>query len=301
MREKNISLLFEKHRLRQNGLNACLTLLELAEFVQQHRGITLSIQGGNQFFETRLLFKQNEVNALLESLANRHPGLIDATLYNELASEWRTLERHWPRDDAFGNFLIHCHYLSAVLKAISDIANLTGHDDIDELHQRVATLALRKVPAMIECIAQSRGLAVHMVSTQDYDTRFIQRLQYLGKTMLDDHIQILQELQNIDTALTAQHPKNPGSASITSRLQQTIIEMKAQLLSEACYDQLRKYSQSLEHLYTKNTGISPSSDYIFSRATHIISAHYQTITKVIRGLHYSTDPDLSSWINIGSC
>lgn len=301
MREKNISLLFEKHRLRQNGLNACLTLLELAEYVQQHRGITLGIQGGNQFFETRLLFKQNEIDELLHSLANRHPGLIDATLYNELASEWGILERHWPRDDAFGNFLIHCHYLNAVLKAVGDITNLSGHDDIDELHQRVASLALRKVPAMIESIAQSRGLAVHIVSTQDYDPRFIQRLQYLSKTMLDDHIQILQELQNIDAALSAQCPKAYGKPTTPSHLQQTIIEMKTQLLSDACYDQLRKYSQSLDHLQAKNTGISPSSDYIFTRATHIISAHYQAITKVIRGLHFSTDPDLSSWINIGSC
>lgn len=298
MNPTNISQMFEKHRRRQKGLHACTTLLELIELIQQHRGITLATHAGNHFFETRLPRKQADIENCLQQFKEAFSPMIDPSDCSELTSEWRTIERHWPKTDAFNNFLIHSHYISRIQRQVSVLVTQSGHDDVSGLHQRLANLTLRKLPEMIESVAQSRGLAVYIASTSDFDNRFLQRLHYLRQSLLDNHFELMQELQNIDQYLLDKKKRSTSTTdSIQQQLQLQANFLKSHLLADACYDQLHKYTRHLNHLSTDIEAETITPDDLFRTATEIITALYQTITKVTRGLHFSADSDLSSWIS----
>ncbi|ARU55028.1 MAG: hypothetical protein MI864_10055 [Pseudomonadales bacterium] len=289
MNDQSIALLFEKHKLRQAGLDIALELLELTELIQQHRGYTLAVLGGNNFFESRVVFKSREIDRHLQSIKVKlpvyshaqadHPSSLREKQIKALTNEWLTISQHWRKDSAFECFLLHSHFINQVLKLIWDVAEVTGHLDVSVQHNQLVLLGLRKIPELIENIAQSRGLGVHIVSTPVRDDRILSRLDYLSQSIVDAHIQIVEELKGLNHDLSG--------------------ELKNKLLSEQCYDQLLDYTKRLMALPGNQQHNPKTADLLFAQATRIITLQYEIARKTIRSLNYSMEPAMQSWVGFG--
>ncbi len=167
-------------RLRQEqGLEASYQLLELVRLVQQHRGVSSAILGGNENQRNQLRSIANDIDArvmLLQKspLLNLHKGWRCST------KKWYDLRGNRSQIEVLENFENHCDLLAEFLMLIQEITDYSGLTSCsNKEHREIARKIFSQLPVLIENLGQLRALSTHAAASTECITAFRLHLQFL--------------------------------------------------------------------------------------------------------------------------
>ncbi len=267
---------YARHQIRQQGLDLCKVLLELIQNLQQHRGATLAVLGGDHFFETRIQALEPHILKALRTLDRQSTQFLDPLDWRRLYSEWFTVHRQWRQDSAIHNFELHTHLIQEVQKQLWAVATRSGHADQDLNQQQAARLTLQDLPQLMEHVAQFRGLATHAAAGGVCDPEFRVRLEYLNREISRQFQSLEQAMihqETLDTRLGRQHPLLFDSLERWGKLHRRI---------------------EVEILAVEVVQTSP--DALFAEVSLLISNLYGLTLTGVRQLRTSLDTDIQQWI-----
>lgn len=252
----------------------CQILVQLTVHLQQHRGTTLAILGGDDFFEPRLAAIKKHIVEDLQLLQKQRKQMIDEMTWQNLCSEWFTVNHHWRQDTALQNFELHTHLIQQLLKLFKGFYNSPLFEHLDTLHQPIAKLSLTELPEFLETAAQIRGIGTHELAASTMDAYFNDRLKFLCRYFT-------RSIQHIEQAYDLEDAIHAGSQWM-----------------EIC-NAWEKTVASLAAIGEKKPGSIPA-DQFFSETSHIIYYIQQCMKLGLKRLNNATDQAIKHWIEGGS-
>ncbi|ABC33012.1 conserved hypothetical protein [Hahella chejuensis KCTC 2396] len=267
---------YERHQARQRCLELSQQLLELITHIQQHRGATLAILGGDDFFEIRLAAIKPYVLKDLQEVQRLRGELISDESWQSLCAEWFTVNYHWRQDSAFHNFELHTHLIQQLLKLYKDFLNGPLFEHLDISHQPVARLTLNELPELMETAAQIRGIGTHCLASGAKEKAFVDRLGFLSRyfTQSSHHI---SGQYDVDELLQAGQPWYK--------------------LGDIWLGIERRITQELT---PGRTGEGLLADQFFSDSSQLVFQAKQYVKAGLKRLKSATDRELETWINSSS-
>ncbi|MES2151519.1 MAG: response regulator [Pseudomonadota bacterium] len=140
------------------GLASVMRLHRMIQLVQQHRGVSAGLLGGDGALAARVASKDAEVGAAQRALEDSlTPALAQQARWREIGADWRALHADglsWPLGL---NLRKHDEIIARMLLFVSDIADssaLTLDIDLDSYYL-IDTLA--KLPGFTEQLGQTRA------------------------------------------------------------------------------------------------------------------------------------------------
>ncbi len=199
MSASKIRLAYERHQERQRCLDLSSQLLELITHIQQHRGATLAILGGDEFFETRLAAIKPRVLESLQGVQQLRGNFLNNHTWENLCAEWFTVNYHWRQDNAFHNFELHTHLIQQLLRAFKDFNDSEMFQNLDKSNTSLAKLALCDFPELMETGAQIRGIGTHCLASGNRDKVFVDRLGYLCRyfSRSTEHLDAIHDMDSL--------------------------------------------------------------------------------------------------------
>jgi hypothetical protein len=273
MNASNIRLAFERHQQRQKCLNLCGQILDLITHIQQHRGATLAILAGDDFFETRLNAIKPRVLKNLQDVQALRTDFITNNTWETLCAEWFTVNNHWRHDNAFHNFELHTHLIQQLLKLFRDFCDSPIFQNLENNHARLAKLTLQELPELMETTAQIRGIGTHCLVSGDSDKVFTDRLGFLKRyfSRITDH---LNAVYPMDKLLADQSP---------------------------WYEIMTSWSTIESQLSSGLKGSSNlTADSFFNDSSLLVFQTKQCIKIGIKRLKNATDTNIQEWIQSSS-
>ena len=273
MTAKNIKVAFERHQQRQKCLILCNQILDLIAHIQQHRGATLAILAGDDFFEARLSTIKPRILESLQEVQLLREDFISNDTWETLCAEWFTVNYHWRQDNAFHNFELHTHLIQQLLKLFKDFYQGPNFQNLESNYAPLAKLTLQELPELMETTAQIRGIGTHCLVSGDGDKAFADRLGFLSRyfTRITDH---LNAVYPMDKLLTEQSPW------------QDILTIWAGI--EA------RINAGL------NNNLKLTADTFFNDNSLLVFQTCQCIKLGIKRLRSATDTDIQRWIQSSS-
>lgn len=265
---------FERHQLRQDCVKLCQNLVQLIVHLQQHRGTTLAILGGDDFFEPRLQAIKKHIVEDLQELQKQRKHLVDEDTWQNLCSEWFTVNHHWRQDSALQNFEIHTHLIQQLLRQLKNYYHSPLFEHLDVIHNPIARLVLTELPEFLETAAQIRGIGTHLLASDTSETYFADRLKYLARyfTRTLQHVEQLYDTGRL----------------INSESQWLEIVRAWNTIDEA-----------VAKLDVKRAEGMPPEQF-FSETSHIIYYIQQCLKLGLKRLNTATDQAIKAWIESGS-
>ena len=273
MNANRIRPAFERHKERQKCLNLCSQILELITDIQQHRGATLAILAGDDFFESRLgVIKPRVLKSLQEVQALRENFITNNT-WETLCAEWFTVNYHWRQDNAFHNFELHTHLIQQLLKLFKDFCDSSNFQNLEKSFIPLARLTLQEFPELMETTAQIRGIGTHCLASGNGEKIFTDRLGFLCRyfTRITDH---LNAVYNINELLAEDSP---------------------------WYDIIsswRSIERQINDGFKSNNDVT--ADSFFNNNSLLVFQTKQCIKIGIKRLRNATDTDIQEWIQNSS-
>jgi len=273
MSANNIKVAFERHQQRQKCLLLCNQILDLITHIQQHRGATLAILAGDNFFEARLAAIKPRILESLQQVQQTRYNFISNNIWENLCAEWFTVNYHWRQDDAFHNFELHTHLIQQLLKLFKDFYHGPNFQNLENKYAPLAKLTLQELPELMETTAQIRGIGTHCLVSGDSDKAFSDRLGFLSRyfTRITEH---LNAVYAMDKLLTDQSPWQDIITSWSG------IEAK------------------INAGLTNNRRLT--ADSFFNDNSLLVFQTCQCIKIGIKRLRNATDTDIQNWIQSSS-
>ena len=267
---------YERHQERQRCLDLSLQLLELITHIQQHRGATLAILGGDDFFEMRLSAIKPYVLEDLQEVQQLRKSLISDAVWESLCAEWFTVNYHWRQDSAFHNFELHTHLIQQLLKIFKEFLQSPLFTHLDDGHLPIAKLTMNELPELMETAAQIRGIGTHCLASGVQEKAFADRLGFLCR-YFSRSTQHLSAMHNLDDLLPTTH---------------SWYEMM---------DTWEKIEQSIQDgVLDRSPDSSLLADTFFNNNSQLVFQTKQYIKSGLKRLKSATDTELESWINNSS-
>lgn len=160
----------EPSRQELKGIDAVMQLQGSIQLVQQHRGLSAGLLGGNGDLKDKRADKANEVDAAMQRLtAELPPRVLSSKSWHDLNAAWATLRRDglsWPAEQ---NVPAHDRLIAGLMALAPDIADasaLTLDPDLDTFY---LTQALIDLPGFLEQLGQTRAYGAVILSRKEID------------------------------------------------------------------------------------------------------------------------------------
>ena len=273
MSVSRIRLAYERHQERQRCLDLCQQLLELITHVQQHRGATLAILGGDDFFESRLAAIKPRVLENLQEVQKLRKEFIKNNAWENLCAEWFTVNYHWRQDNAFHNFELHTHLIQQLLKSYKEFLDSLIFQNLDSAHAPIAKLSLNELPELMETAAQIRGIGTHCLASGNEDKVFTDRLGYLCRYFKrsTEHLNSIYDMDKVLIEVGPWHDITRSWENIDARVSEGFKE-------------------------TTNL----TADTFFNDSSLLVFQTKQCIKQGIKQLRSATDTEIERWIKNSS-
>lgn len=258
--------------------------------VQQHRGATLALLGGNTGFQNKQLALQAEIEqriAALEIINNRYQKPLSDSTLAKIADEWAAVIHNCQYDHAVEIFELHCFFIEQLMELIwqltvrADYFSIVGTDPqspgvsgngLDD--RLLVQVILRDFPQLVEMVARIRGLAAHTAATRHCDAEYRERLTFWLRSV-HHHKEALQiAIGQLNQRVLSNIP-----SLLTTQLQ----EHKLVQLMNMTHDEI-----------ISRDVVSPDSQRIFDFATGIIEMYSKVIEQGILYVRTAVEDALSS-------
>jgi methyl-accepting chemotaxis protein len=149
----------------QQGLAYIIQLRSVVEKIQQHRGMSGALLGGDQSFADRIASNEEEIQSSWGSVRNVSTALgLEAEL-GAAQEKWQSLDSEWKQQTAATSFINHTELvmdLMQLMVSAADRSRLTFDPTPDGYY--IKTLLVANLLPLEEAIAQARGMSTLMAA-----------------------------------------------------------------------------------------------------------------------------------------
>ena len=186
-------------RERQDTLLLIRQLTQMVAAVQLHRGMSMSLLAGSDYFEDEIEALQKQLRSQLTALevfASETGDLLAERDKECLHQAWFTISHDWHDDDVIDNFELHSHFIEELLSMVVRLSDklklplsdqLVADQDDDSAvtyphsfkQLELLNFVAQQLPKVIEQIAKIRGLSSHAASVGRVEYQLDRKLRYL--------------------------------------------------------------------------------------------------------------------------
>jgi methyl-accepting chemotaxis protein len=152
-----------------NGLQMIKPLNRMAQFMQQHRGLSSGVLNGNEAMKDKRAAKEKEVvEAVVAADASLSPALRENQIWKSVRQDWEEIRAQGLSWSAPDNIKRHTQMIAKALQFMAEVAdanNLTLDPAMDTYY--FMDTVVSKMPAMLEQlgITRARGTGVDQEGT----------------------------------------------------------------------------------------------------------------------------------------
>ncbi len=301
------ALFCEEYHQRLDALTLVKQLIYMIKAVQQHRGMSMGMLGGNTRCRTELTRLQTQLERrldLVQAFAARSLNLLTPRDRENLSNAWLTISRDWQQDAVVDNYELHCHLIEQLLSMVAALGKqlelptsqaLSPHTNVERIssdHNPIPTegnpypnrfkylealhFSTRLMPSVAEQIGRIRALSTYASALGHCDKDVSSKLRY---------------------AIQCTRVNNEKLRHQTKRLE-NLLDKDLSLLSH-----LKSYEIKLDFLLTmvENDVVNPSqinadSQRLFVLASDIIDMYLKIVDEGIHLLTLWHEQDLELWL-----
>jgi len=301
------SIICEEINQRHNIITLIQQLHHMVGAVQLHRGMSMSLLGGNNLFETDIISLQRQLErrlGIIETYLEQSESLLPDRDKGNLQQAWLTIRHDWHDDEVLDNFELHSHFIEQLIAMTVGLAsrleaplstdgslmtkNTNGsktNPDFLEANNYPSAFRViemlnfisEQLPNMIEFLAKIRGLGSHAAS--------IGKVEYLQDRRLRYFVQCA-ETQNEKLRHKAKRLNHIWKGAIPSLADITTMEMKVHFL----FDTIKSDILS-------GHAIATEGHELFRNASEVINAYSKIVESGWDVIRRQLDSDMESWIS----
>lgn len=303
LRNKNSPLFAHFCDLYQQRLDA-LTLIKqlifMTKAVQRHRGMSMGMLGGNEFFRDELGDLQIQLERrleLLQAFAARAGNLMNARDQENLSNAWLTISHDWQQDTVIDNYELHCHLIEQLLSMVATLGKHleqpTSHlmPEVVEPHiikvdssaypnrfkyLEVLHFSTRLMPAVAEQIGRIRALSTYAAAVGYCDKDYSSKLRYVIQCTRVNNEKLRHQTKRLESLLG-------NDLILLGQLKS--YEIKLEFLLSMVEADVLTYAE-----------VTADSNRMFSLATDIIDVYLKVVEDGIHLLTQWHEQDIEVWI-----
>ena len=260
-RHLNNNILVASHEL--TGVETLKPLNRTVQFIQQHRGLSAGLLGGNEAMKDKRAAKEKEVSDMLAATAaTLTPTLKASANWKKVQSDWEDIRSQGLSWSAADSIKRHTALVDSALLFMGDVADESELtlDPVVDTYYMMDTVVL-KMPAVLERLGQTRargtGVLAKKEISQQMKIDMTSTLAETGNTLRAQNI-------NLDKVMAA----SPELTGVLQGAKQEFATAAEALLALVRDDILS------ERFAT------PSQDY-FNQSTALIDLGYKTMFDVL--------------------
>ncbi len=150
------------------GIELIKPISRTVQFMQQHRGLSTGVLGGNEAMRTQRETKEIEAAAAFNSIEQRLPAsLILSEDWVRLKADWHGLQKDWPHWTVDENFTAHTDLIDRMLifeVRVADDYALTFDSDSDAFY--LIDTTINKLPLALERLGQIRAFGTGILTNR---------------------------------------------------------------------------------------------------------------------------------------
>lgn len=197
----NIDNDIEFSQKQKIGLEANLTLQELVQNLQQHRGLSAGYLGGNESMKEKMIGKQNEIAETVLAFDQYLQTNSPITIHND---EWLAIKKQWDQLKqtveglkATESFSRHTDLIRSVLLLTSSISDSTNLSlDSDMVRDHLTRIITDDLIYSTEYMGQARAIGSNILATKTLLAEQEANLTHLSRSM-NESLKNAEESMNI--------------------------------------------------------------------------------------------------------
>ncbi|MGI1677666.1 MAG: lytic murein transglycosylase [Cellvibrionaceae bacterium] len=305
-------LICEDINQRHNTITLIQQLHHMISAVQLHRGMSMSLLGGNNVFESEIIELQKQLERrlrIIETYLEQSEDLLPEQDRSNLHQAWLTIRHDWHDDDVLVNFELHSHFIEQLIAMIIGLATqlelpLFGNEQKpshEELIQQTESqkntniyrdsnqypsafrviellnFISEQLPNMIELLAKIRGLGSHAASVGKVEYLQDRRLRYLVQCAEAQNEKLRHKSKRLNVIWNSEIPVLNNIATMEMKIHFLFDTIKTDVLS--------------------GQKITMEAHELFKNASEIIDVYSNIIESGWDTVRRQLDTDMESWIS----
>ncbi len=166
---RELSKVIEPSRQELVALSVIKPMHELISGMQQHRGLSAGVLGGNDALKDRRMGKGKEVTELLAKLETKMPASVkDSEQWRAALAGWLDIQKDglsWAAPESFKRHTVMIDRALIAVVAVADVLALTLDPDIDSYY--LMDTVVVKMPAVLERLGQMRARGTGILAKKE--------------------------------------------------------------------------------------------------------------------------------------
>ncbi|MDD2742093.1 MAG: methyl-accepting chemotaxis protein [Rhodocyclaceae bacterium] len=245
------------------GVQMLKPMNRAVQHIQQHRGLSAGMLGGNEAMKDKRSAKEKEAaDAMQATEAGLSPSLRDSAAWKKIQSDWQTLRSNGLNWTLGENIKAHTALIDQILLFMVDVADTTSMslDPAMATYYMMDTVVI-KMPAMLERLGQTRARGAGVLAKKEISLQMqidiASTLAEMSSTLRAQNIN-LQKVMRFDPSL--QGALGGASKDFSDQVNSALALVREDILGE-------KFQ-------------TPPQDY-FDQYTRLIDSGYKTMFDVL--------------------
>jgi len=274
---RHFNAFWKRIRQQNDALLIIRQLNQMIKSVQLHRGMSMSLLAGGEYFENDILKLQKQLQRqfiALEVFTESIDELLSDRDKTCLDNAWQTIAHDWHDDDVIDNFELHSHFIDELLAIVTGLSKRLTHfsadhsatndsadnDDSITYPQAFRQIELlnfvaKQLPQTIEQIAKIRGLSCHAATIGKVEHWQGRYLGYLIQCVKTENQKLLYQANRISTLIDVEFHSINNIKTYENKLFFLFTCLENDLLIESKDDidgqQLFKLSSEIINVYSR--------------------------------------------------
>lgn len=274
---RHFNAFWKRIRQQNDALLIIRQLNQMIKSVQLHRGMSMSLLAGGQYFQNDILELQKQLQrqfVALEVFTDSVDELLSDRDKACLNNAWQTIAHDWHDDDVIDNFELHSHFIDELLAIVTSLSkrltyissdNSTANDSADNDDSITYPQAFRQIellnfvakqlPETNEKIAKIRGLSCHAATIGKVEHWQGRYLGYLIQCVKTENQKLLYQADRISTLVDVDFSSIGNIKTYENKLLFLIARLENDLLGESKDDidgqQLFRLSSEIINVYSR--------------------------------------------------
>ncbi|MGZ8181606.1 MAG: EAL domain-containing protein [Methylobacter sp.] len=162
----NLNQVARTSQLQLEGIELIKPISRTVQFMQQHRGLSIGVLGGNEAMRSQRDAKEIEAAAAFNAMEKKLPsGLVLSEDWARIKTDWNSLQKDWTQSTVDENFTTHTNLIDRMLEfevRVADDYALTFDSDMGAFY--LIDTAINKLPLALERLGQIRAIGTGILA-----------------------------------------------------------------------------------------------------------------------------------------